>query len=439
MTTQTTTTKTQPARYYSVTMTAQELRDALKAAFPGVKFSVRSSRYSGGASIDVRWIDGPMTKTVEKVSGAFAGSTFDGMTDCKNYHDSTYNGQRVRWGADHVMCQREHSVEHLTRAAEAVCSERGWPMPEIHSYSGNGTYAQYAEGVREPFDGTSWATALIYDRAHKTPGANYTSTPEPELVVEQPGQSILVGDRVRWHSAGEWHIGTVCQASSGRVEVRGGDGLRYVGTGDNLTVLDPEPEPPTPPTPPAPTTPEPVVEHVEMPANVTPISGYRLDQSATSEHDETVRSALDILTTVCGYASAGTVMWWERSALLLALKRSYSRDAIRYLAERARGAVYFAVRADSQARHEYLVTVHPHTHPTCDCMAGVNGKPCKHAGIALGLWAETAAKRAQLVEVERQAQQLRDELAHLSREDRRDYGDLMAAHYDAMEAAQAGR
>ena len=40
-------------KYFTCAETAKLIRQSLKEAFPGVKFSVRSSTYSGGASIDV--------------------------------------------------------------------------------------------------------------------------------------------------------------------------------------------------------------------------------------------------------------------------------------------------------------------------------------------------------------------------------------------------
>lgn len=43
--------------YISCADTAKLIRQAIKEAFPGVKFSVRSSVYSGGASITVEWLD----------------------------------------------------------------------------------------------------------------------------------------------------------------------------------------------------------------------------------------------------------------------------------------------------------------------------------------------------------------------------------------------
>lgn len=69
--------------YISCADTAKLVRQALKAAFPGVKFSVRSSVYSGGASIDVRWTDGPLRKEVEPIAKQYQGSDFDGMIDMK--------------------------------------------------------------------------------------------------------------------------------------------------------------------------------------------------------------------------------------------------------------------------------------------------------------------------------------------------------------------
>jgi hypothetical protein len=68
-------------KYFTCAETAVLIRKALKASFPVVKFSVRSKTYSGGASIDVSWLDGPMEKAVERVAGAFAGKDFDGMID----------------------------------------------------------------------------------------------------------------------------------------------------------------------------------------------------------------------------------------------------------------------------------------------------------------------------------------------------------------------
>jgi hypothetical protein len=59
------------SEYVSVAETAKQVRAALKKAFPGVKFSVRSTSYSGGSSVSVGWTDGPQTTEVDKVVQPF--------------------------------------------------------------------------------------------------------------------------------------------------------------------------------------------------------------------------------------------------------------------------------------------------------------------------------------------------------------------------------
>ena len=61
------------SEYLTVAETAKLVRQALKQQLPGVKFSVRSSSYSGGASIDVTWTDGPQTAAVDAVVRPYTG------------------------------------------------------------------------------------------------------------------------------------------------------------------------------------------------------------------------------------------------------------------------------------------------------------------------------------------------------------------------------
>lgn len=71
-------------RYVSCVDTAKLIRKALKKAFPGVKFGVRSDQYAGGCSIHVSYTDdgkGPTQKAVEAVVEPYAGGRFDGMID----------------------------------------------------------------------------------------------------------------------------------------------------------------------------------------------------------------------------------------------------------------------------------------------------------------------------------------------------------------------
>ena len=114
-------------KYISCTDTAKLVRKALKKNFPNVKFSVRSSSYSGGASIDVSWTDGPVSQRVDKVIKPFAGSTFDGMIDLKSYVDSEYEGKPVHFAADYVFSQRDISdfsekMEAATKLVNDNCN-----------------------------------------------------------------------------------------------------------------------------------------------------------------------------------------------------------------------------------------------------------------------------------------------------------------------------
>jgi Large polyvalent protein associated domain 29 len=178
--------------YLSCAETAKLVRAALKKAFPGVKFSVRSSVYAGGASIRVGWTDGPARKAVEAVAKGYAGGGFDGMIDMKYNVDSwllpdgsvfaasspgtsgsmgvyaPYNhaapspdAKRVRFGADFVFCDKEHSVESYRKALASVVAEYGIEnAPELNT-SGRGPYIPWNFPVSNAgLGGTDLATLV---------------------------------------------------------------------------------------------------------------------------------------------------------------------------------------------------------------------------------------------------------------------------------------
>jgi hypothetical protein len=74
----------------SVTDTAKLVRYWLAREFPGVKFSVRSSRYAGGAALHVEWTDGPLVQQVDTVIRPFTGEGFDGMTDSTTRNEAWF-------------------------------------------------------------------------------------------------------------------------------------------------------------------------------------------------------------------------------------------------------------------------------------------------------------------------------------------------------------
>lgn len=112
-------------KYLSCAETAKLVRAALKESFPGVKFSVRSDVYSGGASIRVVYTNGPSAKQVESVAKVFEGSYFDGMTDYKGSNFNTFNGQEVSFGADFVFVNRMITGSVLANIVVEVCNKYG--------------------------------------------------------------------------------------------------------------------------------------------------------------------------------------------------------------------------------------------------------------------------------------------------------------------------
>lgn len=130
--------ETHTVRYLTCAETAKLLRAALKAAHPGVKFSVRSSVYSMGASIDVSWTDGPTADQVDETAKRYAGATFDGMQDLKEYHtDLVAFGdglpELVYHGADFVFTHRANSTARLAYLADQAEAEHGSRRGQLHT------------------------------------------------------------------------------------------------------------------------------------------------------------------------------------------------------------------------------------------------------------------------------------------------------------------
>jgi hypothetical protein len=113
-------------QYLSCAETAKLVRAALKESFPGVKFSVKSSTYSGGASINVSYTDGPSASQVKGVVQVFEGSYFDGMTDYKGNNYNSLDGQPVSFGADFIFVNRQFTAPILTSVVVDVCNRFGF-------------------------------------------------------------------------------------------------------------------------------------------------------------------------------------------------------------------------------------------------------------------------------------------------------------------------
>jgi len=125
--------------YLSCADTAKLLRQALKESFPGVTFSVKSKTYSGGASITVKWIDGPTASMVKSIADKLEGSYFDGMIDYKGTRYHTLDGQPVRFGACFIF--EEHALskaraESIVAHFAAKFGRTDWVTLEGSDYFG---------------------------------------------------------------------------------------------------------------------------------------------------------------------------------------------------------------------------------------------------------------------------------------------------------------
>jgi hypothetical protein len=132
--------------YLSCADTAKFVRAALKETFPGVKFSVKSSVYAGGASINIAYTDGPSASQVEAVAQAFQGAYFDGMTDYKGRNYNTLDGQAVRFGADFIFVKRNFTAPTLTGVVVQVCNYYGFDN-EILIDGGGQYFGAYIKAV----------------------------------------------------------------------------------------------------------------------------------------------------------------------------------------------------------------------------------------------------------------------------------------------------
>lgn len=112
---------------------AKNIRIELRAAFPGVKFAVKSSRFSGGDSIRVDWIDGPTTAQVDAIVDRYKAGTFSGLDD-----SYTYRGDHAfvdAFGdARFVSTSREFSDRALSSVLGRVCRAYGAPVVSVADY-----------------------------------------------------------------------------------------------------------------------------------------------------------------------------------------------------------------------------------------------------------------------------------------------------------------
>jgi hypothetical protein len=116
----------------SLQAAAKNIRIELARTFPGVKFSVKSSRFSGGDSITVRWTDGPTSAQVDEIADRYQAGSFDGMADIYEYSHSAW---RDAFGdAKYIHSTRENSDRAIASAIRTVCNQHDIEAPAVEQF-----------------------------------------------------------------------------------------------------------------------------------------------------------------------------------------------------------------------------------------------------------------------------------------------------------------
>ncbi len=141
---------------------AKNIRTELRAAFPGVKFSVTSEVYSGGCSIRVGWEDGPTVKQVEAIADKYAEGIFNSMEDI--YESSRDPWTDIFGGAKYVTTSREVS-EDLVRCAIVAIADR-YGLPDGAEPSA-GDFKAGRLGCKGPGEGDAYGYHSWQDMIHR--------------------------------------------------------------------------------------------------------------------------------------------------------------------------------------------------------------------------------------------------------------------------------
>lgn len=146
-------------RLSQAALAAKEIRAILKKEFPGVKFSVNSSSYSGGNSIRIKWIDGPLAEKVEALVGKYEYGHFNGMEDLYEFSNSIDGLPQVKF----LFCERSISPEKAKALAERYNEIYGHRIEVADEPSyGGGARVNWADDV--PRDWASqWALGQLLE------------------------------------------------------------------------------------------------------------------------------------------------------------------------------------------------------------------------------------------------------------------------------------
>lgn len=113
-------------RSYTTRETAAELRKALRAAFPGVKFSVRMATGTACGWITVAYVDGPVWDDVERIAGHYESERFNPMTDCYDLKE-----RPITPGLDDVLYEDRYACTGVTVSRDYSESAKNWAAQTV--------------------------------------------------------------------------------------------------------------------------------------------------------------------------------------------------------------------------------------------------------------------------------------------------------------------
>ena len=214
--------------------TAKLVRKTLKKEFPGVKFYVNSSLYSGGSSINVKWMDGPTEREVKNVAAAYNGSHFDGMIDM-SYNSTSWllpdgnaqfcgtigtegsrgsvpavaEGDKPHPDARKVVfcgslsITRAHSEELVNRVLDEVCEETGWDRPKVELWTWYTGKRERGMQASIGYDHRENHRAYRFSEALKATSC-YVAPEKAEVPAESRSESLSEGGEYKVAHDRDW-------------------------------------------------------------------------------------------------------------------------------------------------------------------------------------------------------------------------------------------
>lgn len=102
---------------------AKAIKQELKSVFPDINFSVKSSNFSMGDSVNISWTDGPSTDEVENITGKYQYGSFNGMEDI---YENTNNRNDIPQ-SKYVSCSRHfEEIEKVREEFNRITNANSW-------------------------------------------------------------------------------------------------------------------------------------------------------------------------------------------------------------------------------------------------------------------------------------------------------------------------